>query len=133
MLLNLCNNVSFSRIITLDKAVHSKADHCSYMVQETTMFFLKKKSRTRFGLQMRSRSYLYPFIVLVVLYYFYLKVGQIVILSCFRPLSNSILVKKALLHVFNSCVTDGRTDRPTDERTDRYARTQKHYKNTGYI
>ena len=72
-----------------------------------------------FGLQMRSRSYLYSFIILllVVLYYYYLKVAQIVLLSCFRPLSNSILVKNGTFTRFQ-LVCDRRTDRRTDGRTD---------------
>ena len=68
---------------------------------------------------MRSRSYLYPFIILllVVLYYYYLKVAQIVLLSCFRPLSNSILVKNGTFTRFQ-LVCDRPTDGPTDGRTD---------------
>ena len=63
---------------------------------------------------MRSRSYLYPFIILllVVLYYYYLKVAQIVLLSCFRPLSNSILVKNGTFTRFQ-LVCDRPTDGPT--------------------
>ena len=55
--------------------------------------------------------------------YFYLKVAQIVILSWFRPLSQ-FWSKTALLHDFNSCVTDRRTDGRTDGWTDR--RTDGH-------
>ena len=68
---------------------------------------------------MRSRSYLYPFIILllVLLYYYYLKVAQIVILSYFRPLSNSILVKNGTFSHFK-LVCDGLTDGRTDRRTD---------------
>ena len=69
---------------------------------------------------MRSRSYLYPFIILlvVVLYYYYLHVAQIVILSCFRPLSNSISVKNGTFKQFQ-LVCDQRTDTPSyrDART----------------
>ena len=44
---------------------------------------------------MRSPSYLHPFIALflVILYYYYLEVTQIVILSYFRPLSITIFIK----------------------------------------
>ena len=68
---------------------------------------------------MRSRSYLYPFIILllVLLYYYYLKVAQIVILSYFRPLSNLILVKNGTFTRFQ-LVCDRRTDGRTDGRTD---------------
>ena len=64
---------------------------------------------------MRSRSYLYPFIILllVLLYYYYLKIAQIVILTYFRPLSNSILVKNGTLTRFQL-----KCDRPTDRSTD---------------
>ena len=76
-------------------------------------------SQMEFGQQMRSRMYLYHFIILllVVLYYYYLKVAQIIILSCFRPLSNSILVKNSTFTSFQ-LVCDGPTDGPTDGRTD---------------
>ena len=60
---------------------------------------------------MRSPSYLYPYIAffLVVLFYYYLKVAQIVILSCFRPLSFAIFVKNGDFARFQ-LVFDGRTD-----------------------
>ena len=72
---------------------------------------------------MRSRSYLHPFIVLLLVllyYYYYIKVAQIVILSCFRPVSNSILVKNGTFSHFKLVcdgVTDGWTDGQTDGRT----------------
>jgi len=73
---------------------------------------------------MRSRSYSYPFnlLLIVVLFYCYLKVAQIVILSCFRPLSDSILVKIGSFTRFQ-LVCDRRTDGPTDTPSYRDART----------
>ena len=64
---------------------------------------------------MRSLSFSYPFITLLpVVFYFY----YLIVLSCFRPLSISILSKKtALLLDFNSCVTDRRMDGRTDGHT----------------
>ena len=88
---------------------------------------------------MRSRSYLYPFIILllVVLYYYHLKVAQIVLLSCFRPLSNSILVKNGTFTRFQlvcDLPTDGRTDGRTDTPSYRDARTHlKTYKKVGIL
>ena len=81
-------------------------------------------SRTEFGRQMRSRSYLYPFVILllVILYYYYLQVAQIVILSCFRPLSISILVKNGTFTRFQ-LVCDGQTDGRMDTPSYRDART----------
>ena len=80
---------------------------------------------------MRSRSYLYPFIalLLVVLNYYFLKVAQIVILSCFRPLSIAILVKNGDFSRFQLGRTDGRTDTPSyrDARTHLKAKRNKKY------
>ena len=69
---------------------------------------------------MRSRLYLYPFIILlfVDMYYYYLKVAQLVILPCSDLYLTQFWSKIALLYVFNSCVTDGRTDGRTDGPTD---------------
>ena len=72
---------------------------------------------------MRSPAYLYSFTALlfVVLYCYYLKVAQIVIHSCFRPLSIAILVKNGDFGRFQLVCdgpTDGRTDGPTDGPTD---------------
>ena len=54
-----------------------------------------------------------PTIVLLYMYlvffYYSLKFAQIVILSCVKPWSFSILVETTLLHNYNSCVTDRRT------------------------
>ena len=63
-------------------------------------------------------------LVLIPLYHTFTCIFVLLILTsssnshdtCFRPLSNS---KTALLHDFNSCVTDGPTDGPTDGQTDR--------------
>ena len=73
---------------------------------------------------MRSPSYLYPFIalLLVVLNYYFLKVAQIVILSCFRPLSIAILVKNGDFSRFQ-LVCDGRTDGRTGTPSHRDARS----------
>ena len=70
---------------------------------------------------MRSPAYLYSFTALlfVVLYCYYLKVAQIVIHSCFRPLSIAILVKNGDFDRFQ-LVCDGPTDRPTNGPTDRW-------------
>ena len=68
---------------------------------------------------MRSSAYLYPFTTLlfVGLYCYYLEVAQIVIHSCFRPLSIAILVKNGDFARFQ-LVCGGRTDGPMDGRTD---------------
>ena len=75
---------------------------------------------------MRSAAYLYSFTALlfVVLYCYYLTAAQIVIHSCFRPLSIAILVKNGGFARFQLVCdermdgrTDGRTDRRTDGRT----------------
>ena len=60
---------------------------------------------------MRPPLNLYPFValLLVVLNYYLLKVAQIVILSCFRPLSIAILVKNGDFVQFQ-LVYDGGTD-----------------------
>ena len=88
-------------------------------IKNCTLVDNMKTSRTEFGLQMRSRSYLYPFIILllVVFYYYYLKVAQIDILFCFGHLSHSILVKDGTFIHFQ-LVCDRRTDRRTDGQTD---------------
>ena len=67
---------------------------------------------------MRSPSIFYPFIaLLLVVFNYYLKVAQIVILSCFGPLSIAILIKNGDFAQFQ-LVCDGRTDGPTDGQTD---------------
>ena len=61
------------------------------------------------------------YLLIVVLYYKYLKAAQTVILSCFKPLSISILVKNGTFARFQLVCdgrTDGRTDQPTDRPTD---------------
>ena len=57
------------------------------------------------------------YLLLVALYYKYLKAAQTVILSYFKSLSISILVKNGTFARFQ-LVCDGRTDGRTDRRTD---------------
>ena len=65
-------------------------------------------------------------LLLVVLNHYFFKVAQIVILSCFRPLTIAILVKNGDFSRFQLVCdlptdgsTDGRTDGPTDGPTER--------------
>ena len=80
---------------------------------------LLNKSESDFGLQMHSHSYLHPFIILLLvdLYFFHFKLAQIVILNCFRSLSNSILVKNGTFTQFQ-LVCDRQIDGWTDQQTD---------------